>query len=106
MRNYYLRWAGISVLAGVAAAGLSAVAFAQTSTVIIAPSAPPPPRVESVPPPPPATGATMSWQAGHWAWNGAAWSWEEGALCAGSATGRGMGTGPLVAAAGRRLRLG
>ncbi len=64
MRPSYLRVAAFAV---VACAGLASVGMAQTSTVIIAPSAPPPPSSQ-----------TMSWQAGHWAWNGAAWSWEEG----------------------------
>jgi WXXGXW repeat (2 copies) len=51
-------------------------AFAQTtSTVIIAPTAPPPPRVETIPPPP---SAVMTWEAGHWAWNGTTWDWTEG----------------------------
>jgi hypothetical protein len=75
MRHQYLSRFRIPALAAVAAFGVAVSASAQTSTVIIAPSAPPPPRVETMPPPP---ATTMSWQAGHWAWNGTAWSWEEG----------------------------
>jgi len=70
MRHLYLNGARTPVLAAVAAIGLAASAAAQTSTIIVAPSAPPPPRVETVPPPPPSAPQTMSWQAGHWAWNG------------------------------------
>jgi hypothetical protein len=65
----------VPALVALAVGGAVVPASAQSSTVIIAPSAPPPPRVEVVPPPP---SAVMTWEAGHWAWNGAAWDWTEG----------------------------
>jgi hypothetical protein len=77
MRLVYSRHVRIPALAAFAAIGLAASAFAQNSTVMIAPSAPPPPRVETVPAPP-ANTQTMTWQAGHWAWNGSAWTWADG----------------------------
>jgi hypothetical protein len=71
---------GVPVLAAIAIGSLATSAFAQSSTIIVAPSAPPPPRVETMPPPPPPTPEprAMTWQAGHWAWNGTAWAWAEG----------------------------
>jgi hypothetical protein len=78
MRSLFLCRFPVATLAAVAALGISASAFAQNSTVIIAPSAPPAPRVETVPPPPPVGTTTMGWQAGHWTWNGTAWAWDEG----------------------------
>ena len=75
MRLLYSNRFQIRTLAAVAAIGLGTTGFAQTASVIVAPSAPPPPQVETIPPPP---RTTMSWQAGHWVWNGAAWSWQEG----------------------------
>jgi hypothetical protein len=70
--NYYVR----SALTAAGLLAMAGVATAQTSTVVIAPSAPPPPRVETIPAPPQAQ--TLSWQAGHWAWNGASWNWVDG----------------------------
>jgi len=58
-----------------AIAGAATVAFAQNSTIIVAPTAPPPPRVEAMPPP---QAQVMTWQAGHWAWSGTAWAWVDG----------------------------
>jgi len=61
------------------AVGSAAVpAFAQPSTVIIAPSAPPAPQVETIPPPPSENPQMMTWGAGHWTWNGTTWDWTEG----------------------------
>jgi hypothetical protein len=77
MRLRYYNRLRIPVIAAFAAIGLAASASAQPPTILIAPSAPPAPRVESVPPPPQAT-QMMSWQAGHWNWNGATWEWQEG----------------------------
>jgi hypothetical protein len=77
MHLIYLSRLRTASFAAVAAVGLAASASAQDATVIIAPNAPPPPRVESVPPPPQSP-QTMSWQAGHWTWNGTAWAWDEG----------------------------
>jgi hypothetical protein len=78
MRHLYYGRCGVAAFAAIAAIGLAASASAQNSTVIIAPSAPPLPRVETMPPPPVASTQMMSWQAGHWTWNGSAWAWEEG----------------------------
>ncbi len=78
MSNQYFVRFGLPSLTAFAVLASMGAASAQTSTVIIAPSAPPAPRMESVPPPSSAGSQPMSWQAGHWAWNGAAWSWEEG----------------------------
>jgi hypothetical protein len=64
-------------LARVAAIGLTVSATAQNSTVIVAPSAPPPPRIETMPPPPSGP-QPLSWQSGHWGWNGSALAWDEG----------------------------
>jgi hypothetical protein len=50
-------------------------AAAQAPTVIIARCAPPPPRVKTIPPLP---ATMMTWQAGHWYWNGSDWSWIDG----------------------------
>jgi hypothetical protein len=75
----YLRYftrLGMPSLAVLAMSGLATTGFAQTSTIIVAPSAPPPPRVETMPPPP--QPQVMTWQAGHWAWNGTAWAWVDG----------------------------
>lgn len=64
---------------GFAAAGIClGAAQAQTSTVIIAPSAPPAPRVETIPPPPSMQTQVMTWEAGHWVWNGTGWNWQDG----------------------------
>jgi hypothetical protein len=65
----------VPALAALAIAGAVVPASAQTSTVIIAPNAPPPPRVETIPPPP---SQVMTWEEGHWAWNGTSWDWTEG----------------------------
>ena len=73
MRNA-LRLA-LPVVATFAAGAVAVPALAQTSTVIIAPSAPPPPKVETIPPPP---SQVMTWEAGHWAWNGTTWDWHDG----------------------------
>ncbi len=63
-------------LATIVAVGLAATAaYAQTSTVIIAPTAPPPPRVETAPPPP---AAVDVWTPGHWTWSGTTWAWVPG----------------------------
>jgi hypothetical protein len=78
MRSLYYRRLGIPTLAATAGIGLATAAFAQNSTVVIAPSAPPPPRIETIPPPPMQSTRAMSWQAGRWAWNGSNWSWDEG----------------------------
>jgi WXXGXW repeat (2 copies) len=78
MRCIYNHRFRLPSLAAIASIGLAVSASAQNSTVIIAPSAPPPPRVETVPPPPPANTQTMTWQAGHWAWNGSNWNWDDG----------------------------
>jgi hypothetical protein len=77
MRNLHRGRLPVAAFAAVTAIGISGTAFAQDSTVIIAPSAPPAPRVETLPPPPSGT-TTMSWQAGHWGWNGTTWVWDEG----------------------------
>ena len=66
----------VPALAAFAILGTPLPASAQTSTVIIAPSAPPPLRVETIPPPP--ASEVVSWQAGHWAWDGTTWHWDEG----------------------------
>jgi len=68
------RLAGTALIA-LGVGGVFSGAYAQSSTVIIAPTAPPAPRVETVPPPP---SSVMTWQAGHWAWNGANWDWVDG----------------------------
>jgi hypothetical protein len=78
MHRLYNHRFSIPSLAAIASIGFAASASAQNSTVIIAPSAPPPPQVETVPPPPPANTQTMTWQAGHWAWNGSNWTWDDG----------------------------
>jgi hypothetical protein len=78
MDNLYFGRCRVAALATIAAVGLAASASAQNSTIIIAPSEPPAPRVEAMPPPPGVNTQIMSWQAGHWAWNGSAWAWEEG----------------------------
>ena len=67
----------IPACAMLAVTGGLMTASAQTSTVIVAPSAPPSPRVETVPPRPPQS-QVLTWQAGHWAWNGTAWTWDQG----------------------------
>ncbi len=78
MQRRYLTRLGIPVLAAVTAIGLVSSALAQSATIIIAPSAPPPPRVETVPPPPSINTQVLTWQAGHWAWDGTNWAWVEG----------------------------
>jgi hypothetical protein len=78
MRRSCLRRPRFPALAAIATIGLAAPASAQNSTVIIAPSAPPPPRIETMPAPPTVSTQTMSWQAGHWVWNGSNWAWDEG----------------------------
>ena len=45
-----------------------------TYSEIIAPIAPPPVRVETIPPAP---APTMTWEPGHWTWNGS-WIWTSG----------------------------
>ena len=50
MLNPYLRRLPVAAFAAATAIGISSAAFAQNSTVIIAPSAPPAPRVETMPP--------------------------------------------------------
>jgi hypothetical protein len=77
MRYLCFRGFPVAALAAATAAGICGSAFAQTSTVIIAPSAPLPAQLETMPPPPSSI-PTMSWQSGHWAWNGGAWVWDEG----------------------------
>jgi hypothetical protein len=77
MASNSLRWLTPSLAVLGLAASLGAAA-AQDSTVIIAPSAPPAPRVETVPPPPATSTQALTWQAGHWVWDGTAWSWKEG----------------------------
>jgi hypothetical protein len=78
MRSLYFGRLPAAALAAVTAIGVSTAAFAQNSTVIIAPSAPPAPRVETMSPRPPSSTTTMSWQGGHWSWNGTNWVWDEG----------------------------
>jgi|SRR5580692_4142626 hypothetical protein len=68
----------VPALVALAVAGAVAPTSAQTSTVIIAPTAPPPPRVETIPPPPVGEPQMMTWETGHWAWNGVNWDWTEG----------------------------
>ncbi|HTB44649.1 MAG TPA: hypothetical protein VK741_13550 [Acetobacteraceae bacterium] len=68
----------VPALVALAVGGAVVPASAQTSTVIIAPNAPPAPRVETVPPPPSGEPQMMTWEAGHWAWNGTTWDWTEG----------------------------
>jgi hypothetical protein len=75
-RQYFVRPCA-GAIAALAIAGAATVASAQTSTIIVAPTAPPPPRVETMPPLPP-HGQVMTWQAGHWVWNGTAWAWVDG----------------------------
>ncbi len=62
--------------AGLTALAIALPAYAQPSTIIIAPTAPPPVRVETMPPPSP--GGTLSWQAGRWAWVDGNWQWMDG----------------------------
>jgi hypothetical protein len=77
MRRPYFAWCYPGAIVALAIAGAATVASAQTSTIIVAPTAPPPPRVEAMPPPPPQA-QVMTWQTGHWAWNGTAWAWVDG----------------------------
>ena len=63
----------LPALVALAVGGAAVPASAQSSTVIIAPNAPPPPRVETIPPPPSEQPQLMTWEAGHWSWNGTTW---------------------------------
>jgi hypothetical protein len=42
------------------------------------PNPPPPPRAETIPKPP-VTEDAVTWQPGHWEWDGKDYSWHEGA---------------------------
>jgi hypothetical protein len=69
---------GLPALFALTVAGAVIPAGAQTSAVIVAPSAPPPPQVETIPPPPSDQPQMMTWEPGHWSWNGTTWDWTEG----------------------------
>jgi hypothetical protein len=78
MHRRYSTRPGVLTLTALEITGLATSAFAQSSTIVIAPSAPPPPQVETISPPPTYNAQVMTWQPGHWAWNGANWAWIEG----------------------------
>jgi len=56
----------------------AASAGAQSPFRVVAPAPPPPARAEMLPPPPAVDTQIMTWQPGHWAWNGAGWVWLGG----------------------------
>jgi hypothetical protein len=73
--NHPWRWRALPIIAAIAA--VPAVALAQSTIQIIAPSAPPPVRTEVVPPPP-TPGIAVTWEAGHWDWRNNQWAWMPG----------------------------
>jgi hypothetical protein len=67
---------GFTVLAGVAA--VSVPALAQLQAEIYVPAAPPPPRAEAIPNLPAERVDVERWQPGHWRWSGDEYVWVEG----------------------------
>ncbi len=66
------------LLAALVAAGLLAGCATQTTTTSANPFPPvPAPMVETMPKPP-VTAEPLSWQPGHWDWNGTGYVWQPG----------------------------